>query len=122
MNILIKLTCLIGLVIAPMLGGSHGSSDKKACCTPQEKVAHEAACAKASHADCDYKAGSNKACCSKEAMAAHIAKCDKDVADHSTCCKKEGNKKKCCAGKDKKECKKEDTEETTSSVDSTITQ
>jgi K(+)-stimulated pyrophosphate-energized sodium pump len=86
MNILIKLTCLIGLVIAPMLGHS-GESDKKACCTPQEKVAHEASCDKASHADCDYSEGTKKACCSKEAMAAHIAKCDNDVADHTACCK-----------------------------------
>ena len=86
MNILIKLTCLIGLVIAPMLGHS-GESGKKACCTPQEKVAHEASCDKASHADCDYSEGAKKACCSKEAMAAHIAKCDNDVADHTTCCK-----------------------------------
>jgi hypothetical protein len=29
MNILIKLTCLIGLVIAPILGGSHENSDTK---------------------------------------------------------------------------------------------
>ena len=86
MNILIKLTCLIGLVIAPMLGHS-GESDKKACFTPQEKVAHEASCDKASHADCDYSEGTKKACCSKEAMAAHIAKCDNDVADHTACCK-----------------------------------
>ncbi len=65
MNILIKLTCLIGLVIAPMLG-SHGESGKKACCTPQEKVAHETACNKESHEECDYKSGVKKACCSKD--------------------------------------------------------
>ena len=28
MNILIKLTCLIGLVIAPILGGGHAAADK----------------------------------------------------------------------------------------------
>jgi K(+)-stimulated pyrophosphate-energized sodium pump len=32
MNILIKLTCLIGLVIAPILGG-HGAETTKACCS-----------------------------------------------------------------------------------------
>jgi K(+)-stimulated pyrophosphate-energized sodium pump len=53
MNILIKLTCLIGLVIAPILGGGHVSDDvsavnkseikkcssegKKACCAKTEK-------------------------------------------------------------------------------------
>ena len=38
MNILIKLTCLIGLVIAPILGnGSHGATAKGACCSVMEK-------------------------------------------------------------------------------------
>ncbi|WP_313807572.1 sodium-translocating pyrophosphatase [Flavobacterium sp.] len=37
MNILIKLTCLVGLVIAPILGSGHGSSDAKAaCCSKTE--------------------------------------------------------------------------------------
>ena len=88
MNILIKLTCLIGLVIAPMLGGSHGT-DAKACCTAEEKVAHEAACDKPCHSECDYKVGVKKACCSEEKMAAHIAKCENDVEDHTACCKTE---------------------------------
>ena len=39
MNILIKLTCLIGLVIAPILGSGHATGDKKmgACCAEHEK-------------------------------------------------------------------------------------
>jgi K(+)-stimulated pyrophosphate-energized sodium pump len=39
MNILIKLTCLIGLVIAPILGSGHASGDKKmaACCSKDKK-------------------------------------------------------------------------------------
>jgi K(+)-stimulated pyrophosphate-energized sodium pump len=32
MNILIKLTCLVGLVIAPLLGNGHGDSAKDAAC------------------------------------------------------------------------------------------
>jgi K(+)-stimulated pyrophosphate-energized sodium pump len=33
MNILIKLTCLIGLVMAPILGsGSHTIADNVTCC------------------------------------------------------------------------------------------
>jgi K(+)-stimulated pyrophosphate-energized sodium pump len=72
MNILIKLTCLIGLVIAPMLG-SHATDT-----------------------------AATSSCCSKDKMAAHVAMCDKDVADHTACCKmEEGKKKSCCAGKDK---------------------
>lgn len=96
MNILIKLTCLIGLVIAPMLG-SHGESGKKACCTPQEKVAHEAACNKENHKECDYTSSAKKArssedktaekaCCSKTEMAAHVAQCKNDGVDHPKCC------------------------------------
>tara|TARA_B100000614_G_scaffold18938_1_gene15340 strand:+ start:24 stop:1985 length:1962 start_codon:yes stop_codon:yes gene_type:complete len=54
MNILIKLTCLIGLVIAPILGGSHGDetnlksaavteccadeTEKDACCETEDEV------------------------------------------------------------------------------------
>jgi K(+)-stimulated pyrophosphate-energized sodium pump len=39
MNILIKLTCLIGLVIAPILGNGHGTEEKAkpACCTEMSK-------------------------------------------------------------------------------------
>jgi K(+)-stimulated pyrophosphate-energized sodium pump len=36
MNILIKLTCLIGLVIAPILEMVHIISEKAACCTTTE--------------------------------------------------------------------------------------
>ena len=35
MNILIKLTCLIGLVIAPILGG-HAHCRYSSCCQPKE--------------------------------------------------------------------------------------
>ena len=31
MNILIKLTCLVGLVIAPILGGGHGEGHAEGC-------------------------------------------------------------------------------------------
>lgn len=36
MNILIKLTCLIGLVIAPILGNGTQSEGKAACCTGEK--------------------------------------------------------------------------------------
>ena len=36
MNILIKLTCLIGLVIAPILGGHGAITEKAACCAKTE--------------------------------------------------------------------------------------
>ena len=37
MNILIKLTCLIGLVIAPILGGHGATTEKGACCSGDKK-------------------------------------------------------------------------------------
>ncbi|RED25365.1 K(+)-stimulated pyrophosphate-energized sodium pump [Flavobacterium cutihirudinis] len=47
MNILIKLTCLIGLVIAPILGEGHSSSDiagKASCCAKTEMHAGVSKC------------------------------------------------------------------------------
>ena len=44
MNILIKLTCLIGLVIAPILGsGAHGDAGKEMKCTVEMKCCDEGA-------------------------------------------------------------------------------
>lgn len=47
MNILIKLTCLIGLVIAPILGSGHAASDiaaKSSCCAKNEMHAGISKC------------------------------------------------------------------------------
>jgi len=74
MNILIKLTCLIGLVIAPILGGVHGDSGKKACCSEEALEAHIAMCDKnvTDHTDCcKYEEGTKKACCDKKEAANH---------------------------------------------------
>ena len=58
MNILIKLTCLIGLVIAPILGSGHATNDKKmgACCASSEK------CATMSKEDCAAKGCTDANC------------------------------------------------------------
>ena len=57
MNILIKLTCLIGLVIAPILGnGSHTISEKAACCAATEM------CASMSKEECMAKGCESKTC------------------------------------------------------------
>ena len=67
MNILIKLTCLIGLVIAPILGNGHGSDNAKgAACHAEQK----AACGSQSNESCK-KAGEAKGC----------------VSDQKACCK-----------------------------------
>jgi K(+)-stimulated pyrophosphate-energized sodium pump len=46
MNILIKLTCLIGLVIAPVLGGHGATTENGACCSSDKKeiVCFESKC------------------------------------------------------------------------------
>jgi K(+)-stimulated pyrophosphate-energized sodium pump len=41
MNILIKLTCLVGLVIAPILSDGHSTIDKKACAKKEMCAANE---------------------------------------------------------------------------------
>jgi K(+)-stimulated pyrophosphate-energized sodium pump len=59
MNILIKLTCLIGLVIAPILGGdAHSVTDKTAmsCCSTMEE------CASMSKEECIEKGCTSKTC------------------------------------------------------------
>ncbi len=56
MNILIKLTCLIGLVIAPILGnGSHSGATKDACCATEMSADTKCSmdeCAKMSKEEC----------------------------------------------------------------------
>ena len=79
MNILIKLTCLVGLVIAPILGSGHGDQGHKhekteKCCSVDGKCSDDDSC-------------KDKNSCSKE---------DK-------CCKKESDKK-CCLGEEKASC------------------
>ena len=57
MNILIKLTCLIGLVIAPILGnGSHTITAKASCCTTM------GVCTSMSEEECIAKGCTNKNC------------------------------------------------------------
>ena len=58
MNILIKLTCLVGLVIAPILGDWIGKDAVAAggCCNKAE-VSNVESCAGKDKADCDYSEG-----------------------------------------------------------------
>ena len=96
MNILIKLTCLVGLVIAPILGDGHGSDAavaghgvKKECCV-EKKGDH---CKKDAH--CDKKDGT----CAMDP--ACEAKCDMSKMKNMTkeeCkayCEEQGCSKKC---------------------------
>jgi K(+)-stimulated pyrophosphate-energized sodium pump len=73
MNILIKLTCLVGLVIAPILGNGHASEGKNphrqkkmsACCEPQKECCGEASACK-----------SGMQCRKREGGAQMMGKCD----------------------------------------------
>ena len=79
MNILIKLTCLIGLVIAPMLG--HGvDAGNKACCSKEAMAAHIEKCENdvADHTKCcKYEDGAKKKCCAGKEK----KECKKDKSD-----------------------------------------
>ncbi|TNE55330.1 MAG: sodium-translocating pyrophosphatase [Bacteroidetes bacterium] len=87
MNILIKLTCLVGLVIAPIIGNGHnggGHGDQAKChteasCAKGKKDCHGKGACEDKKACCKEKEG--KACCKdKEACKGHeghmIGKCD----------------------------------------------
>jgi K(+)-stimulated pyrophosphate-energized sodium pump len=68
MNILIKLTCLIGLVIAPILGGDQEAKKEKDCCAKTEMscASQEASCHGAAMTN-DTKCSKDKAaCCDKK--------------------------------------------------------
>ena len=111
MNILIKLTCLIGLVIAPILGNGH-SADKKECpakmeCSADMKVCHPHAagqtmigkcdmteCAKMTKDEC-AKMCDEKGCTKEEKKMclAHFG-ADGKFIGKSEC---KGEKKECCS-------------------------
>jgi K(+)-stimulated pyrophosphate-energized sodium pump len=79
MNILIKLTCLVGLVIAPILGSGH--TTEESCCS-KDKVE---CCAEAKSCGDEEDESCPKACCSEETEKC-LADCKKE------CCADEKNK------------------------------
>ena len=64
MNILIKLTCLIGLVIAPILGSGHEGSAMASCCSKQGT---QMMCKSMSHEECVKMGCTNMNCEKKHA-------------------------------------------------------
>ncbi|MFT5860597.1 MAG: K(+)-stimulated pyrophosphate-energized sodium pump [Flavobacteriaceae bacterium] len=73
MNILIKLTCLIGLVIAPMLvsGGAHGEDGAGSLVKTEYSASHKG------HGNGDGTGhGSKSACCQKDASCDKAKGCD----------------------------------------------
>jgi K(+)-stimulated pyrophosphate-energized sodium pump len=98
MNILIKLTCLIGLVIAPILGSGHSADTKEVKCTMEMKMdCKEGAMGKCDMSKCKdmTKEECAKMCDSlgctpeqKEACLAHYSADGKFIADKKDCCAK----------------------------------
>ena len=134
MNILIKLTCLIGLVIAPILGDGHSTEKKAAvgaCCAEMESSQHGDMKACAPHAKGEYMIGkcdmrecakmSKEECaamcdslkCSpeeKEMCMAHYGKDGKFMDGgygQKACCKEMKNCENNAKCKDKATCKKD---------------
>lgn len=94
MNILIKLTCLIGLVIAPILGGDHAeAATKGSCCTATEQ------CASMTKEECEAKGCTNVSCEHMKGEA--TGKCDMSKCATMT-------KEECAAMCDKNGCSAED--------------
>jgi K(+)-stimulated pyrophosphate-energized sodium pump len=87
MNILIKLTCLIGLVLAPILGSGHGDSEEtnpsctaqKECCSKDKKCSADKQECKGSWKGCSVN-GKDMKCdmsdCSKMTKQECAAVCD----------------------------------------------
>jgi K(+)-stimulated pyrophosphate-energized sodium pump len=105
MNILIKLTCLIGLVIAPILGDGHGNETQAGVCSGEKTE-----CSSEKKACCEEKAS-----CDKGAKSCTNAKsCSKDKkhcsasssCDMSKC--SEMTMEECAAMCDEKGCSAED--------------
>jgi K(+)-stimulated pyrophosphate-energized sodium pump len=115
MNILIKLTCLIGLVIAPILGSGHDSDKKaapavtttkmeachgkdKACCKDKEMnmKCDMSKCAKMTQAEC-AKMCDAKGCSPEEKAIcmSHYGKDGKWIGGDKMECK--SDKKECCS-------------------------
>jgi K(+)-stimulated pyrophosphate-energized sodium pump len=106
MNILIKLTCLIGLVIAPILGNGHGNEGDVACSSTKTEC-----CADKKEKSCD-KDSSTAACSTddKKACCADKTKCDMSKCSTMT-------KAECAAMCAEKGCDAEETAECLSNYD-----
>jgi K(+)-stimulated pyrophosphate-energized sodium pump len=97
MNILIKLTCLIGLVIAPILGSGHSDSKEvsikivKTCDADMMGKCDMSKCATMTKDEC-AKMCDEKGCTpeQKEMCMSHYDANGKFIADEKTCCTKKG--------------------------------
>ena len=116
MNILIKLTCLIGLVIAPILGNGSAPEGKEVKCTMEMTTSCSEdmgkcdmdKCATMTKDECAAMCDSLK--CSPEQKEKCLSHYDANGKFVAPACK-EGEGKSCCADKDEKNIKVEMTNE-----------
>mgnify|MGYP000648358004 CR=1 FL=1 len=103
MNILIKLTCLIGLVVAPILGnGHHGSEAKAGYGAQTECSSNKKACTgKKECGNQDASCKSKKACTGEKSSCKSDSKCDMSKCAEMT-------KAECAAMCDEKGCSAEE--------------
>ncbi len=113
MNILIKLTCLVGLVIAPILGnGHHGSEAHAGMCGTKTECSSKKECGdkKSCATKCSDKkqcSGDKSKCGSKKECAGDKSACSKNgKCDMSKCA--EMTKEECEAMCDEKGCSAEE--------------
>jgi K(+)-stimulated pyrophosphate-energized sodium pump len=107
MNILIKLSCLVGLTLAPILNDGHGAEAKMDKCQGHEMMmdchggGHQHGCCEGEKSTCTYN---GQACTSADSLAGH---CKSEGACHKeeSCCKGEAAK---CEGNEKEGCEKKD--------------
>jgi K(+)-stimulated pyrophosphate-energized sodium pump len=107
MNILIKLSCLVGLTLAPILNDGHGAAEKMEKCQGHEMMmdchggGHQGGCCEAEKSSCTYEGHS---CTSSDSLAGHC-KMDGSCKKEESCCKGDAAK---CEGKEKEGCEKKD--------------
>lgn len=80
MNILIKLTCLVGLVIAPILGGHTANGDLASCCVSTEQ------CVSMSKEECIAKGCTNEKCLAMHEVKSTVTEMqvEKTIAEDGT--------------------------------------
>jgi len=95
MNILIKLTCLVGLVIAPILGNGHGGQDESAAAYAGDKIECSSKKDRCSDAS---ECSSKKSSCNEKNMKCDMSQCAEMTFDE------------CMARCDAKGCSQEEKE------------
>jgi K(+)-stimulated pyrophosphate-energized sodium pump len=107
MNILIKLSCLVGLTLAPILNDGHGATEKMEKCDGHEMMmdchggGHHAGCCEGEKSSCTYEGHS---CTSADSLAGHC-KMEGSCQKEESCCKGDAAK---CEGMEKEGCEKKD--------------